>query len=263
MTRTRKLSFQLTPLLDLLLIVIFAQYLDVRSTAHRETIQLEASRDLISAQLDEALRQLIALREKLAQMEQQVHLAEVRSVDADRFRAQRDLIGELVTELFRLPEGSLAPLVQSRSTSGPGPTAADLSLLETRLKALTGGQSERVVDHLLTFGEMRKRMDVWELYLQDNGSVVLSVGDKRLTFRAESADVFAARLFEAYKTLPEPKSLVLLLVSYGDAKFQQLKATLDGLPLALDRIRTDAGGRSRLDYAVLGFRPQSPSSNSP
>uniref|UniRef100_A0A7C2K2E3 Uncharacterized protein n=1 Tax=Schlesneria paludicola TaxID=360056 RepID=A0A7C2K2E3_9PLAN len=256
MTRARKLTFQLTPLLDLLLIVIFAQYLDVRSTARRETIELEASRTLISAQLDEALRQLIALREKLAQMEQRVEVAETRSVEADRFLAQRDLIGELVTELFRLPEGTLAPLLQSRTASGPGPSASDLAQLQSRLKALGGGQSDRVVDHLLTFGEMRKRMDVWELYLQDNGSVVLTVGDKRLTFRAESADAFATRLFEAYKTLPEPKSLVLLLVSYGDAKFQSLKAMLDGLPQALDRIRTDAGDRSRLDYAVLGFRPK-------
>jgi len=253
MIPTRRLTFQLIPLLDLLLIVVFSQYLESRVATEQQKVESAATESLLSAQLDEALRQLIALRERLTQLEMQVQMAESRGVEADRFRAQRDLIGELVTELFRLPEGSLNALT---NRTGPGPSANDIAHMQTRLKTLAGGQSDRVVDHLLTFGEMRKRIDVWELYLQDNGTAVLSVGDKRISFRADSAADFATRLFEAYKTLPEPKSLVLLLFSYGDARFQPLKATLDGLPQALDRIRTDAGTRSRLDYAVMGFRPQ-------
>ncbi|HUQ72629.1 MAG TPA: hypothetical protein VM165_24080 [Planctomycetaceae bacterium] len=258
MIPTRRLTFQLIPLLDLLLIVVFSQYLESRVATEQQQVEAAATQSLLSAQLDEALRQLLALKERLTQMDQQMQVAELRGGEADRFRAQRDLIGELVTELFRLPEGSFTALSQA---TGPGPSANDLAQLQARLKALAGGQSNRVVDHLLTFGEMRKRIDVWELYLQDNGAFVLTVGDKRLSFRAETAEDFATRLFEAYKTLPEPKSLVLLLVSYGDVKFQPLKAALDGLPAALDRIRIDAGTRSRLDYAVLGFRPQSPNTN--
>jgi hypothetical protein len=253
MIASRKLTFQLIPLLDLLLIVVFAQYLESRVETEQQQVQAAATQSLLSEQLDEALRQLLALRERLAELEQQVQTAELRGGEADRFRAQRDLIGELVAELFRLPDGSLTSLMQA---AGSTPSPSDITQLQARIKALAGGSSERVVDHLLTFGEMRKRIDVWELYLEDNGRFVLTVGDKRIPFRAEAADEFATRLFEAYKTLPEPKSLVLLLVSYGDAKFQPLKAALDGLPLALDRIRADAGPRSRLDYAVLGFRPQ-------
>jgi hypothetical protein len=247
----RRLSFQLIPLLDLLLIVVFAQYLESRVNSEQQAVEAAATESLLSAQLDETLRQLIALKERIAQMEQKLDVAEVRSGDADRFRAQRDLIGEIVTELFKLPDGSLSAL----QSTGPGPTPNDVAQLRNRLKTLAGGESSKVVDHLLTFGEMRKRIDIWELYLQENGGFVLTVGDKRLAFRAETADEFAARLFEAYKTLPEPKSLVLLLLSYGDARFQPLKSALDGLPLAMERIRTDIGGRSRLDYAVLGYRP--------
>lgn len=253
----RRLSFQLIPLLDLLLIVVFAQYLESRVNSEQQAVEAATTQNLLSAQLDEALRQIISLKERMAELEQQTEVAERRGVEADRFRAQRDLIGELVTELFRLPDGSLSSLM---TAAGPGPTRADIAQLQSRLKSLAGGSSDKVVDHLLAFGEMRKRVDLWELYLQDNGTILLTAGDKRLSFRAESADEFASRLFEAYKTMPEPKSLVLLLVSYGDAKFQPLKAVLDGLPAGMDRIRTDLGGRSRLDYAVLGYRPPSRSS---
>jgi hypothetical protein len=253
MIARRRLTFQLIPLLDLLLIVVFAQYLESRVNSEQQAVEAATTQDLLSAQLDEAVRQMLALKEQLAELEQQTQVAERRGGEADRFRAQRDLIGELVTELFRLPDGSLSSLM---TAAGPGPSRADFAQLQSRLKSLAGGSSDRVVEHLLTFGEMRKRVDLWGLYLQDNGTILLTAGDKRMSFRAESADEFAGRLFEAYKALPEPKSLVLLLVSYGDAKFQPLKAILDGLPGGMDRIRIDLGGRSRLDYAVLGYRPQ-------
>ena len=47
------------------------------------------------------------------------------------------------------------------------------------------------------------------------------------------------------------------MVSYGDAQFGIRKAALDGVPAALERIRSDLGNRSRFEYAVLGFRPTS------
>ncbi|MDX1967596.1 MAG: hypothetical protein SFV23_10525 [Planctomycetaceae bacterium] len=251
----RKLTMQLTPLIDLLLIVMFAQFLEVESAVLRETTQLESSRDLLSSQLDEALRQILALRERMAELQDEVHVAETRSVDAERFRVQRDLIGEMVAEMFRVPEAAVNQLLQQRNAAGPGPSAADMAQLRTRLKALAGNSPERVVDHLLAFGEMRKRIDLWELYLSDTGALVLTVGEKKFPLRAESTEDIVARIFEAYKTLPESKSMVLILFTYGDAKFKPLKATLDSLPRVLEQIRLDAGQRSRFEYAVLGFRP--------
>ncbi len=251
----RKLSFQLTPLLDLLLIVIFAQYLDVASQTKEETVKLTSSRDLLSLQLDEALRQLLELRARMAELQDDVQVAQTRSVDADRFRAQRDLVGELVAELFRIPEAALEQLLLQRNAAGPGPSASDLEQLRVRLRALSGDSPERVVDHLLAFGEMRKRIDIWELYLNDVGELMLNVGDKHFRFRAESSGDIVVRLFEAYKTLPESKSMVLILLSYGDARATPLEATLKGLPAALERIRRDTGERSRFEYAVLGYRP--------
>jgi hypothetical protein len=258
MIPSRKFSFQLIPLLDLLLIVVFAQYLEGRIAGERQAEVVTASRDLVAAQLDEALRQLLALREKLSALEESARMAETQSVELDRMRVQRDLIGELVGEAFRIPAATIDQLLQQRTSAGPGPSKDDIAQLKSRLQTLSGSSGERVVEHLLTFGEMRKRVDVWELYLQENGGYVLTVGSRRMPFRAESAESFAVRLFEAYKTLPESKSMVLILVSYGDTKFGPLKATLDGLPPAIERIRIDAGQRTRFEYAVLGYRPTPP-----
>lgn len=255
MIPARRLSLQLTPLLDLLLIVMFAQYLEIRFTADKQTQQMEASREASQRELDEAVRQLVALRERLAAMENQVADAEVRAGEADNYRVQRDLIGDMIGDVFDIPEASLKQMLQQRRTTGPGPSSDDLTQALSRWKGLIGNPAPAIVDHLLTFGEMRKRVDIWELYVQDNGTAVLTVGSRRQTFRAESSSAFASRLFDAYKALAEPKSMVLVMVSYGDAQFGIRKAALDGVPIALDRIRKDIGNRSRFEYAVLGFRP--------
>ncbi|MBI1345126.1 hypothetical protein GC163_02440 [bacterium] len=258
MIPARRLTFQLTPLLDLLLIVIFAQYLDVETTTRKETLALSTTRDLLSAQLDQALAQIINLRERMQELQAEVDLSATRSQEAERYRVQRDLVGELVGEIFRIPQTQLDQLLQQRLSAGPGPSANDVTQLKNRLQSLSGNSPERVIEHLLTFGEMRKRIDLWELYLSDNGALQLVVGDKRFELRGETPEDIATRLFEAYKTLPESKGMVLILFSYGDAQFKRLKGTLDALPLAVERIRLDAGGRSRIEYAVQGFRAATP-----
>lgn len=254
MIPARRLTFQLTPLLDLFLIVIFAQYLDVETTTRQETQALSTTRDLLSAQLDQALSQIISLRTQMQELQAEVDLSASRSQEAERYRVQRDLVGELVGEMFRIPETQLNQLLQQRLAAGPGPSANDVTQLKQRLQAMSGNSPERVIEHLLTFGEMRKRIDLWELYLADNGVLHLTVGEKRFELRGESPEDVATRLYEAYKSLPESKGMVLILFSYGDVQFKRLKGTLDGLPLAVDQIRLDTGRRSRVEYAVQGFR---------
>ena len=258
MIPNRRLTFQLTPLLDLLLIVIFAQYLDVESTTRRESIEIQASRTQLNLQLEEALQQIVALRTKMIEMQAAVEVSAIRLQDVERLQGQRDLVGEIVAELFRIPEPAVNGLLQQLSAAGPGPSADDLTQLRRRLQTLAGDSPDRVVDHLLTFGEMRKRIDIWELHLAESGEMTLTVGERHIAFRAEKPEDFATRLYDAYKTLPETKAMVLILLTYGDARYGMLKSTLDSLPLALERIRRDTADRSRFEYAVLGFRPSSP-----
>ena len=252
----RKLTFQLTPLLDLLLIVIFAQYLEVESLNHRTNVAQAASQQKLTTQLNAALLQLTALQTQLTELELEADVAKTRVAESQRLRVQRDLIGQLVLEMFRVPEAALAQVLQRKAAAGPGPATADVRELEILLQQLAGGTTDRVVEHLLTFGEMRKRIDLWELFLSETGDITLVVGDRKQRFRAETAEDLRLRLYEAYKTLPESKGMVLILLSYGDVRFRSLKSTLEGLPEAISQIRLDLGPRARLEYAVLGYRPE-------
>jgi|UniRef100_A0A7C4QTA2 hypothetical protein len=254
----RKLTFQLIPLLDLLLIVVFAQYLEGRIREERQAEATAAHRESLQRQLDEALRQLLALRETMAALEQRAQQADAQASELDRLRFQRDLIGEVVGEVFRVPEAMLEQVLRQRTAASPGPSADDVAQLKTRWQSLRHERADELVQHLLTFGEMRKRIDLWELHLRENGTCLLQAGSRRVTFRGETPEAFATRLFEAYKTLPEAKSMVLVLLTYGDAKFMLRKAVFDGLPVALERIRLDGGHHSRFEYAVLGYRPLPP-----
>lgn len=255
MMPARKLTFQLMPLVDLLLIVFFAQYVEMQALMREESGRLRAFQRDLTAERDDALHQLISLQEQLTSLDELQSERDSLSQDLKRVRAQRDWIGEMIVELFRAPESDVAKLL-GETPSSPGPTAAEVRQLRQQWRRLAEDRGEEVVEHLLTFHELRKRCDLWDLYIQDDGQIVLTVNRQRQMLRAEEADAFSTRLFEAYKALPQPKSLVLLLVSYGDARLGVRQAVLDGLPAALERIRADDESRSRYDFAVLGYRPE-------
>ncbi len=258
MIPVRKLTFQLTPLLDLLLIVIFAQYLEVRTTAREETHRAQSMNDRLALELDETLAQLDELRGKLRGFDQLKEEQQSLSGRVEQLQTQRDLIGELVATLFRIPEAAFNDVVKQRTTFGPGPAAEDVRQLKQQLTKLAENREDAVVQHLMVFQELRKRCDLWELYIQEDGRIIFTTETQRQVFRAEAKEAFISRLYDGYKALPQPKSLVLILVSYGDARLGVRQSVLEGLPIALERIRADDEGRSRYDFAVLGYRPDAP-----
>lgn len=251
----RKLTFQLMPLLDLLLIVFFAQYVEMQTLVREESGRLRASQRTLTAELDEALHQLSSLQEQLTALDHVKSERDSLTEDLKRVQFQRDRIGEMVVELFRVPESAIEELLRE-TKSGPGPAAAEVRQLKQKWQQLAGDRQKDIVEHLLTFHELRKRCDLWDLYIQADGQIALTVNGQQQILRAEDAATFTDRLFEAYKALPQPKSLVLILVSYGDARLGVRQAVLDGLPPALEKIRADDESRSRYDFAVLGFRPE-------
>jgi len=263
MIHRRKLTFQLLPLLDLMLIVFFAQYLEVRTVARDGAVRMQAQRDELQSELDVVVQQLQSLQDKMVGLDELKTERRSLSQEVTRMKAQRDLVGEMVMELFRLPESAVDGIVQDRTALGPGPSAAEIQQMKKQMQRLSQDRGEEVIDHLLTFNELRKRFDLWEIYIQDDGQIVFTVGDQRQILRAEETTAFSTRLFDAYKSLPQPKSLVLVLVSYGDARLGVRQAVLDGLPAVLERIRLDDEGRSRFDFAVLGYRPEPSPGKSP
>ena len=286
MISRRRLTFQLTPLLDLLLIVIFAQFMDTQETtarieqrsqqqvtqaeqeaktlreeqriAHRKLAELNRSNRQLLLDAMQAEKNAIEIQ-KQARAKAQLTEKQNRelSEQLEQTREQRNLVGEMVQQLFQLPDSLLDPLLNAKPDPESEQTKKEIERIKKQLQELAGGKAIDVVKHFLTYDELTKRSDIWELYLTENGVFRLKIGDQSAEFRADSPQEFVDRFYAVYKTVPQPKSLVIILFSYGDARASLRFAATQGLPLVAERMRTDSSGRTSYEYAVMGFAPES------
>ncbi|MFH1303951.1 MAG: hypothetical protein ABIK07_23070 [Planctomycetota bacterium] len=287
MISRRRLTFQLTPLLDLLLIVIFAQFMDTQETtarieqrAEHQVEQAEQKVEKLSTISESALQKIKELSELNQQSRRDAVKAAETAIEMEqRTRAQqqlsekqnqelteqlkvaqeqRNLVAELVQQLFQLPDQIIDPLLESKAEPDSEKTKAEIERIKQQLQELAGAKAEDVIRHFLTYDELTKRSDIWELYLTENGVFRLKIGKQSTDFRADSVSSFVDRFYAIYKTVPQPKSLVIILFSYGDAKASVRFAATQGLPLIAERMRADSSGRTRYEYAVMGFAPEKP-----
>lgn len=249
----RKLSLQLTPLLDLLLIVIFAQYMEVQTVARQETERATAEREAAQTDLESVQKQLADLQQQLSEWDQKRR--ETERADYDN----REQLGQLFGELFRIPQATIQKIANRRSSDEAVLSPTEIAALKAEFKALSTARADQVVDHLLTFTEMKKRFDVWELYIQQDNSLIITANGNRKRLQPddiESPELFSDEFFKLYKSFPQTKSVVLILVSYGDAQLKYRWAVTKGLPNVAERMRLDSNGTVKFEYAVLGFRPE-------
>ena len=245
----RRITFQLVSLFDLLMIVIFAQSLDVREKTRHEVAaasqEVEATRQQ-RQQLEAAVDELSRDRDRLATETRklQFNLQE----QARQSQAERNRLGMLVARLFQLPPDSLEKYLGSRSP-------AERIRIQQQLTELSQQQGGAIIRHLLTVEELEKRCDVWTIHLGDDNRAAFRAGDRQSRFFAATADEFKAELFRIYRTLPEPKSLVLILLSWSDADLSIRTAAIAGMQQATERMRADTEKRSRFEYAILGYVP--------
>ncbi|MCX7395142.1 MAG: hypothetical protein NTW75_13575 [Planctomycetales bacterium] len=252
MTPARKLTFQLASLLDLLLIVMFALYLEMQTVTQHQSERMDAERQASARDLEAVQQRLNELQQQRTQWETRQRITD-QSDDSDH-----QPLGRIFGELFRLPESTIQKIAQRRGQDEAGLSSSDISALQKEFQSLAVASGDQVVDHLLTFVEMKKRFDVWEIYLQENGTLIVTADphQKRLqTGVIETTTLFSDELFKLYKSFPESKSVVLILVSYGEARWTHREAVIKGLPRVSERMQSDCGGTTRFEYAVLGYRP--------
>ena len=241
----RKITLQLVPLLDLMLIVIFAQYMSMREQSQ----QHEARAAQAVSSVEEQRRQLEEERAAVAEQRRQAEMI------ADKALDQRDLVGQLASELFNLPDETVAKLLRQRFSDDDPPSADEVAEIQEEFRRLKGRRGQEIVRHLLTFSEIRKRCEIWELYVADSGLTALRTPSEQTEFRAETPTIFATKLAN-FRTRKESSKMVLVLLTYGDVTAPIYEAALTGLPLAIERMQLEAGGRTRFEYGVLGFEPR-------
>lgn len=275
----RKLTLQLTPLLDMLLIVIFAQYMAMREaadsvTAEAATVQqdLDTSRAEVqrlqgslaeaSRLLDDVGRTMTATRSLLDRQQSENDLRHQQLSDAlDRQR----LLGVLMVELFQIPPEQIESLLDPERSPPLANSSPEFERLRNQFRELAQASPAEMIQHVLTFEEVRKRCDIWELHLhaEPRELTIESHGNiQRFPVPLESVEDFAGldraafelALYTQFKTLPQPKGLVLVTLSYDYAVRENLlEPSRKALDYVIDRLRVESAGRSQFEFADLGI----------
>ena len=270
-----RLRFQLTPLLDLLLIVVFAQFLEGREADRARGERADRAITQIVEQIEAADAARAA-----ALAEERARLAETRETLEGRNAAlieERDRAVEVARQAVRSARDADAGVARSTDlladvldvpAEALRDVAADAAAVERRIEELKERKGFEVLRFLVGYEELLKRAEVWTLHVRRGGFVALSTGAGpgggrvkllRLETRGQAAraDEFVRKLFAAYKTLPQPKGLVVLLVSFDRAaRAGVYQPVLDGLGEAVRRLEADQGGRTQFEFAVLGAAPE-------
>jgi len=265
----RRFVIQLTPLLDLLIILVFALLLGLRHQARTEENRARSVvTDAVPGLVDRA-DPVVALIERHRKAEQDLEQALSendrllsRDVDSQQrlseelswARQQQKRLGDLVSELFQVREETIKRVLNTNKIAGETRSEADQEVLRKEFQELAAKRGEDVVRHLLTFDEMRKRCDVWDLVIYGGNTkqFELSAGGTVKNFKAMTQAEFDDKLFRAYKSLESPKDLVIVLLSYyPDARFGQIKIAVGQLPLSMERMASDRGGKTQFQSLVL------------
>lgn len=256
-SRTR-FRFQLTSLMDLLLIIVFAQFMEFRQaseSARRESlVTLETRQQELESRYAEARERLRLTRQ--AWLDESAAARATRNealARADESERQRDRVVETLSGLLaRVAEG-FSP---QDSADDARQTVASAESLGRQL-AETG--TADLLRFLVGYEELLKRAEVWTLHVSDRGDITVQAGGGELSFRLEARDQrsrteeFINQLRAASRTFPQPKGLVVVLASYSPLSIAgNYQPVIDGLPRAMEFLAADADQRTRFEFAIVG-----------
>jgi multidrug efflux pump subunit AcrA (membrane-fusion protein) len=244
----------------------------VRPETERAIEELQSTRQqvaVLAAQVDTLHQQLTDAERAttLAQAaidESQARRREERA-ELDRSLERQRLLARLTSELFNIPESMLESVLQSTWTPQPGTDPPSMEQLEAEFRRLSAARPESMVRHLLTFEEIRKRCDIWELhYVAANRELVVRVRNEAyallvpLQGNATGGDVdqlrFERELHSLLTSLPQAKGLVIALLTYDDdATYLAVEPIEAGIANVLRRLRLENAGRTQIEFANLGI----------
>ncbi len=256
----KRVALQLTPLLDLLLIVLFAQYMDIQQRSLVIDQELEEKRSALT-ELQTRTEAEIAkqrsdfeteLNEQKASVEQQ------RQEYAQRFQSildQHEQAAKVMADALQLPGQLMEQIVRLRAEGSPE-DAQRLQAATSQTAEMLKSRGDQLMQFIIRFDEMQKHVSVWEVHLQENGQAVFTDGDQSQTISFESEEGFLTRLFEASKSFGDPRTLVLVILTYGDAQAGARRKATDAMPKLIEQLRKDSGNTRWYDFSLLGYRPK-------
>ncbi|TWU41310.1 hypothetical protein Q31b_27490 [Novipirellula aureliae] len=259
--RSTSIRFQLTSLMDLLLIIVFAQYMDFKRidnlTQIRSQEKIAETREEIENEYLKIASELAQTRQRLINENEQLRTSQMQAVViAEEANRRHALLETWLRERFQIDpnvmQTELSPPESSDTLREAVATAASLQSID----------STELLRFYAGYDELLKRAEIWTLHISDRGDIELDAGNRpeqsqsfRLEARSqnERAEEFIRQLRAAYLQLPQPKGLVVILVSYSPRAIAgNFQPVLDGMPKAIEWLADDSSERTRFEYAVIG-----------
>ncbi len=272
--KRRHVLLTLTPLLDLMLVVIFAQYIDLQEVTLAQVQQEQLRRTLAEqaeqeksqtaqSAFEELRRQndlLTNLRaEKDALLEDNARLkARLEASDAEYRRQLEEERRETAEQIERIAqtvrEVLNVPLDVLTATLKDAP-ASEVRAVTANLAKLQQASSANIVRYLHEVAEFRKRWDIWEVHIHADGSCRMTMNQRPVEARllTTTREGFFQQLETVLKDAAEPKSFVLVVVSYADATLQARENAMQGLNLAREKFRNYWSSEKQIYVSRLGF----------
>lgn len=313
---SRRLTMQLTPLLDLLLIVIFAQYMEVRdqtnsdaeqqATVQQQFQEATADRDILKQKLQQhnkqiqqqkqqlqkeqgenqrlkkqAIAQQILHEQMLTTQKKQATAQQQQQEQLEKLIEQRALLSKHLAKLFRVSDDSLKKTLGRLSAADIAHTKKELERLQKTITSLADGTTPQIVRHVVKYDELLKRCDLWEIHIDPKNIAFIAFGQKThrfrysakppvsvdgktaagreknrqeiLRYRKELATDFEQKLLTYYKSLPQLKNVVIILLSRNShVSSGTYTAAKVGMQRASDRINIETGSRIHVVSTDLG-----------
>ncbi len=269
----RRITLQLTPLLDLLLVVIFAQYIHMEQTAGRQ-VEAAASEaqvriDAIGEEIETARKErsdadikrlqafeelkgrdetLTEARGEISALRTRVKELEISS-EEQRRQHREDLtrLGRIAANLLRIDPVLFAETMESLP-------ADEVRGLKEGFEDLRGKSAEALIRHLREIDAIRKRCDLWEVHIETEGRILFRFtgADEADSFWAGSSEDFVLKAQKGIARAAEPKSLVLILFSYSDATWGARQPVEEGVDLLKIWLRKEFTGKA-FHVARMGY----------
>ncbi len=282
----RRMVVQLASLVDLLFVILFLQYMQLRVASQRQAVasQLQAvgERELrtraeqAAKSAEEKEKSALAVKETaMAQVDKLVRLRDNNQRLNDEIKALNKQLAELrektqdadkrIIEEEKRADAErqdLAKIVQGMLGVDIGPALKnapqkDIGALKRQWEELEEASPGAIVQHLRKTAEMQKLCSIWEVHVNEDGTVRLRFGDAPWTFRPKNADDFAQQVYDKSKETGEPKSLVLVLETFGNAQLATRNNVKKGLKIAADLLKAQWPGK-RFEIAIPRFSAAPP-----
>jgi hypothetical protein len=158
----------------------------------------------------------------------------------------------MVQNLLRINQDAILQALQ-------GASPVDQQKLRVEFEDIKNTSPAGIIYHLRTTVELKKRADLWEVYIDDSNSVRLTLTGTVVAENIQVAepDQLTNSLAEAARQRGEPKSLVIVLLSWSNAD----RRTRDAVRKAVDNLVTVMKAEwpgKRIEVAPLGYTPVPP-----